>query len=122
MGGEAEAVAEAFDVGIDGDTLVDAEAVGEDDVGGFAGYTGEGEQFGHGIGDFSAKVGDDFLTGPLDVFGFVAVEAGGADQGFDFEAIALRKGDRIREPRKQGWRNLIHPLIGALGGKNRRHH
>lgn len=52
LGGEAEFAGEAHDVGVDGDAFGFVVGAGEDDVGGFAGDTGEGVEFFHSVGDF----------------------------------------------------------------------
>ncbi len=108
-------------MGIHRHPLEDAEGVGQNDIGGFAGDSWQGEQVFHALGDLAVKVSDDFVARALNVFGFVAIEAGGVDQGFEMGAIAPGQGDRIRIGRKQGRGDKINPLIGALGRQNRRH-
>lgn len=49
--GEAEAAADAKDMGIDDDPFGDAIKTAEYDVGGLAGDSGKAKQFGHGLGD-----------------------------------------------------------------------
>ena len=49
--GESEAAADAQDVGVNDDAFSFVEADAEDDVGGFAGGAGDGDEFGEGLRD-----------------------------------------------------------------------
>jgi len=117
-GGEAEALGEAADMGIDDDAFIFLEGVSEDDIGGFASGTGEvGEGF-EGGWHFAAVLREECGTHGSDVFGFVAIEAGGADEGFEF---LLRDGGVIGSgaaAREEVFGDDINPFIGALGGED----
>jgi len=116
--GEAEAVGDAEDMGVDHDAFSFAEADTEDDVGGFAGGAGDGDELGEGLGDLTVEIGDDFAGSALDGFCLVVVEAGGADEGFELgeggfghrggsgEALEERRGDHVDAD------------VGALGGED----
>ena len=54
--GEAEAAGDAEDVGVDDYAFGFAEADAEDDVGGFAGCAGDGDEFGEGLRDLAVEV------------------------------------------------------------------
>ncbi len=84
LGCEVEAFGDSFDVGVDDDAGVDAEGVSEDDVGGFAGDSSEGEEFFHRARDLAAEALADGGHGLVDGEGFVAEEAEGLDEGLDF--------------------------------------
>jgi len=97
--GEAEAVGDAEDMGVDHDAFSFAEADTEDDVGGFAGGAGDGDELGEGLGDLTVEIGDDFAGSALDGFCLVVVEAGGADEGFELGEgldIAAGVGKRLK--------------------------
>src|SRR5579883_1207156 len=74
--GPAETPHEATNMRIDDDSLDDAKSVAQDDVSGFAGDAGQGEQFGHSTRDLASEVGDDALGGGANISGFIAIEAG----------------------------------------------
>ena len=116
--GEAEALGEAADMGIDDDAFIFLEGVSEDDIGGFASGAGKvGEGF-EGGWHFAAVLGKEGGTHGSDIFGFVAVEAGGADEGFEF---LLRDGGvvgRSAAAREEVFGDDIDPFIGALGGED----
>ena len=98
--GQAEAAGDAEDVGVDDYAFGFAEADAEDDVGGFAGCAGDGDEFGEGLRDLAVEVGDDFCGCALDGFGLVVEEAGGADEGFKLGQGCFGHGCRGGEARK----------------------
>ncbi len=55
----------------------------EDDVGGFPSHAGQFEEFRHGLGDLAVEFLHEELAAGFEVFGFVVVEAGGVDVGFE---------------------------------------
>lgn len=58
---EAKAFGEAKYVRVDDDAFGEAVCNSKDDVAGFAGDSGEGEQFGNGFWHFAVEVSDEFL-------------------------------------------------------------
>lgn len=81
--GEIETAGDAVDMRIDDDAAGDAERGSEDDVGGLARRSGDGEELVEIAGDFAAKVAQDGLRRSNDGFGLVIKEAGGADDCCD---------------------------------------
>ena len=94
--GQAETAGDAEDVRIDDYALGFAEADAEDHIGGFAGGAGDGDQLGQGLRDLAGEVCDDLAGRALDGFGFVAEEAGGPDESFEF-------GVALLWPWRPGW-------------------
>ena len=90
--GEAETAGDAEDVRVDDHSFGLAEADAEDDVGGFAGRAGDGDEFGQVCGTWPSNVGDDLAGRALNGFGLVAEEAGGADEGFEFRQRCFGHG------------------------------
>ena len=116
--GQAEALAQAGDVGVDDHASFDAVGVAEDDVGGFASDTremGEGFEF---AGDLAVMVLNQGLGGGADVFRFVAEEAGGAD---DFFEVFLARGGHafgVGEFLEEGGGHQVDAHVGALRGED----
>ena len=116
--GEAEALAEAGDVGVDDDAGLDAVGVAQDDVGGFASDTGKiGQRF-EIFRDLAAVLLRDGFGGSDEIFGFVAEEAGGADEVFD--VFLLRGGESfgVGVFFKEGGRHHVDADVGALRGED----
>jgi len=95
--GKAEAVGEAQDVRVDDDAFCDFVGDAKNDIRGFAGGSGNGEELGHGIRHLAAEVSQQFLCGSRDGLGLVAIEAGGLDLGFERRERGLRHSLWCRE-------------------------
>lgn len=115
--GEAEALAEAANVGVDGDAG-GVEGVAEDDVGGLAAHSGEGDEFVHGARDLAGVAFDELLATGLYVAGLVAEEAGGLDEALEFGEVGVGVvlGGEIAG--EEGGRDEVDADIGALRGKD----
>ena len=117
-GGEAEALGEAADMGIDDDAFIFLEGVSEDDIGGFASGTGEvGEGF-EGGWHFAAVLREEGGTHGTEVFCLVAVEASGADEGFE---VLLRDGGVVgcgATTLEEVLRDEVDALVSALRGED----
>jgi len=116
--GEGEAMGQPEDVGIDYDAFGLVEADSQDNIGGFAGGAGNGDQLGECLRDFAAKVGDDLLRGSFDGFGLVAEEAGGADEGFEIGQPGLGHGCGGREALEELRGDHVDADVGALRGED----
>src|SRR3954463_12643130 len=81
IAGEFKTPRETVDVGVDDDALRFLEPRTEDDVGGFAGNSGQGEELVHLLRDLAFEIFDDLARGADDRFRFVAEEAGAANIG-----------------------------------------
>jgi hypothetical protein len=117
-GGEAEALGEAANVGVYDDTFGLAIGVAEDDVGGFAGDTGKGEEGGHLGRNFATVFLFKEAGSFLDVGGFVAVEAGAAHQFFQFSTVGGGEGSSRWVAGEEGGGDFINEYVGALGGED----
>ena len=116
--GNAQAAGDAEDVRVDDYAFGFAEADAEDDVGGFAGDTGDGDELGEGLRDLAAELGDDFAGGTLNGFGLVVEEAGGADEGFEFGEGCLGHGGWGGEAAEERRGDHVDTDVGALGGED----
>lgn len=112
---EAEAVGEAQDVGVDDDAFGDAVGDSEDNVGGFAGGSRDGEQFGHGFWNFAVEVLDDAPGCSGDGLGFVVIEAGGFDLCLKSRKGGFGHGFGSGEFAEELRRDHIYASVGALG-------
>ena len=70
-------------MGVHDDAFGFAVGYAEDDAGGLAGGTGDGEEFGHGLRDFAVELLGDDAACALNRLGFVVIEAGGTDEFFE---------------------------------------
>lgn len=117
VGGEADPGGDAEDVGIDGHVglLVDD---GGDDVGGFAAYAGEFDQFGDGGRYFSIEVFHDHLGHADEVFGFIVRVADATDEGEEVVEGGLAEAGDVGILLEDGGGGHIDPFIGALCGED----
>ena len=116
--GQAQAARDAEDVGVDNHAFRLVEADAEDDVGGFAGCAGDGDQFGERLRDLAVEVGDDLLGGALDGLGLVVEEACCPDEGFQFRQGCLGHGCRGGEAAEELRSDHVDAHVGALGGED----
>ena len=119
--GHAEAAGDAEDVSVDDDAFSLFETDAEDDVGGFAGCAGDGDEFGEGLRDLAAEVSDDFAGGAVNGFGLVAKEAGGPYKGFKLWLGCFGHGRGGGEALEELRRDHVDADIGALGGEDGGH-
>jgi len=82
-GGEAEAFAEAGNVGVDDEANIDAVAISKDDVGGLAADAVQGGEFVHGPRHVASVLVDEGAAAGLDVLRLVPIEADAADVGLE---------------------------------------
>ncbi len=116
-GGQASAVAEAEDMGIDGHGGL-AESDVEHDVGGFAADAGEGFEGGTIVRDFAVVLVEQGLGEGGDVFRLGLPEADGADVLGD---AGLAEGDHGGGGGGLGIKprgGLVHRDVGGLGGEH----
>jgi hypothetical protein len=121
LDGQAEALADAGDVGIDDDTAGDAEGVGEDDVGRLTGDAGQGGQLLNGARHLAAEVLDEGLAGVLNGPGLVAVEAGRPEVVLQLGERGLGEGAGVGVLGEQAGGDLVDALVGGLGGEDGGH-
>ena len=116
--GESEALAEASNVRIDNDPGFDAEGVAENNVGGFASDARQVREGFQVAGNLAVMVLGDGGGRGADVFGFVAKEAGRADEFLD---VFLRGGGHARCVgkllEKRGG-DHVDAFVGALRGED----
>src|SRR5215471_3943997 len=102
---------------VNDDAVGDAEPGTEDNIGGLAGGSGDGEQLGHCVWNLAVEVVHDFLRRSDDGFGFVPKEPGGAD--VRLELFGFERGERL-------WRRVlleddgsdhVDAYVGALRGE-----
>lgn len=113
--GQAESAGDAEDVRIHHDALSLLEADTEDDVGGFAGGAGNGDQLRKGLRHLAPKVLDHLAGGALDGFGLVVEEAGGAYESFEFRQSGFGHCGWGGEATEQLWRYHVDAHVCALG-------
>jgi hypothetical protein len=115
---EAEALGETADMRIDDDAFIFIEGVSEDNIRGFASSSGEcGEGF-KGGWHFAAMLGNEGGTHGAEVFRFVAIETGGADEGLE---VLLRNGGVIgcgAATLEEVLGDEVDALVGALRGED----
>jgi len=116
--GEFKAARDAEDVRVDHDAFGQTVADAEDDVGGFAGGAGDGDELGECLRDLAVEVGENFAGSALNGFGFVAEEAGGLDKGFEFGQSRFGHIGRGRKAAKELGRDHVDAHISALRGKD----
>ena len=115
---EAQSLGEPADMCIDDDALVFIEGISEDDIGSLTSRAGQcGEGF-EGGWHFAAVPGKQSGTHGADVFCFVAVEAGGADEGLEFLLRNISVVGCGAAALEKVFGNDVDPLIGALRGED----
>ncbi len=116
--GEVETLGDAGDVGVDDNSTGDVEAGAEDDIGGFAGSPGYGEEVFDVGGDFAFEDSDDALGSTDDVFGFVVVKAGGVDV---FAHLLGRGGGEVFDGGvfgEEGGGDFVDALVSTLSAED----
>jgi len=108
-------------VGVYDDAFGFAVGYAEDDAGGFAGCSGDGEELGHGLRDFAAELLADDAACALDGLGFVVVEAGGADELFDGFDGGFGHGLGCGVGGEELGGDHVDAGVGALGGEDGGH-
>ena len=116
-GYEAEAVADAEDVGVHGEGGL-AEGYGLDDVGGLAAYAGEAGEFFEGGGYLAAEVADEHAGEAYEVAGLVVGVGDGLDVGQHVLLRGCGHGGGGGVGAEEGGRHLVDALVGALGGEH----
>lgn len=86
-----------------------------DNVGGFAPYPGEFNEFGHGGWDFAVEIIHDHIGHADEVFRFVVGIADTPDEGKELIEGGLTECRDVRILLEYGGSGEINPLIGTLG-------
>ena len=119
--GQTQALGQPFDVGIDCNAFGNAVYFTQHDVGRFASHAFELEQAIHVIRYLAAMLADDDMARFLDKFCLLAKEARRPDHFFQFGAIGGRQVGHRWVAGKEIGRDLVHALVGTLGGQNSSH-
>lgn len=118
--GEAKAMCDAHDMGINGDALDDAKAYVEHDICRLASHTWEAAKFLHRVGDLTVKIRNNHLSRRDGMRGFCAIEANGADNLFNLGNVGcgecLCRWPALKELGRDG----VDLGIGCLRGKKDR--
>lgn len=77
--GKTQPVGKALHVGVDHDSLIDAECVSEYDVGGFSADSSQLDEGGHGWGNFAVVLFDQSLTALADISGLAPEKPNATD-------------------------------------------
>lgn len=115
--GPAEATGETLDVGIDHHPR-GSENVAENDVGGLASDSGQGDQLLHALRHFAGMA---FNQGPGaadEVFRLVAEKPGGANKILKFDGVGGSQGRSVGITAEKVGGHLIDPEIGTLRRKD----
>ena len=115
---QTEAAGDAEDMRIYHDSFGLLKTDAEDNVGGFAGGTGNCDQLGQGLRNLAAEVFDHLAGRALDGFGLVVKEAGGAYEGFEFRQSGLGHCGRGRVAAEELRRHHVDAHIRALRGED----
>ena len=118
LGGEAEALGEAADMGVDDDALLEAECVSEHDVGGFAADARKGGEFLHTVRNASPVAFEEGGGAGLEAAGLGPEEPGGFDEGLKFrggDGGVVCGGFAAFE---KAFGDQIDALVSALGGED----
>ena len=116
---ETKSPAQALDMGVDDEAVVDAKGIAEDDIGGLAGDASELEQVGHVARDLTLENFDDHGHRGMNGFGFVAKKPDGFDVWFNLRRRRFGKISGALELLEQCRRCLIHARVGRLRTENR---
>ena len=121
VGGKAQTVADALDVGIHGQALVDAKGAEQHHIGRLAGHTGQGDELVETGRHLAAVDGYHTLRRAQQVAGLAVIEARGPDDAFQFllrgQGQVCRAGPAPEQLRGHG----IDAGVGALGRQHRSH-
>ena len=82
--GELETACQPGDMGINDDSVVEAESIPENHIGGFATHASESDQGFHGCGDGAVVRLNECLATGLNVFGFVPKKPDGTEFVLEF--------------------------------------
>ncbi len=117
-GGQAQSIGDSFDMRVDDNGRL-PEGGPQDHVRGLAADSWNGRQLFHALRNGPAESFRDGFAASDQVLGFILIESGRFDQGFQFEWRGGCKVLRTTKSFEQCRRDLIDPLVGALGGKDR---
>jgi len=115
--GQTQSLGQPFDMGIDSDAG-HAEGIAKDHVGGFPSDPRQRHQFLQCPGNLTGETLHQLGTALADESGLVPIIAGWSDEGFQFGRIRLSEILSRTVTGEQSRRDLIDPLIRALGGEN----
>ena len=93
-------------------------ALAQNQVGGFTPHAWQTGQLFHSLGNHAPEAFDQMAAAGLDRAGFVAVEAGGPHDFFDFFRKRLGQGGRVGPALKKPGSHLVDAFVGALGREN----
>ncbi len=111
---EAEAIRDAKDVGVHGDSFSDPEGVAEDNVGGLAPDPRELHEKVERSGDLAAVLPNQCRRAPHQALRLGAEEAGGADDLLQLVRVGRGQGRGCRVAAKKHRRDHVDPLVRAL--------
>ena len=117
-GRESQPLGQAADVGVDHDAGIDSERIPENHV---CGLASDSWQFRQGFDrrwHFASMRGLYRSTGGLDVLGLVLVESNSANRVRERLRICVGVVGRGLEALEQFLGDLVHLLVGALGGED----
>ena len=114
---ETQALGKATHVGIDADGGL-AKDVTPEDIGGLPSHTWQGDKILQLPWDLSPELGYDLSTTLLNSLGFVPIKTGGADLCLQRGAVCGSPVARNPIFLEEICRDLVHSLIGALGGQD----
>jgi len=117
-GTQAKPGAETLDMRVHSDTFVQAETVGEHDIGRLSGHPGQGEQLLHAGRYLGGIVVDQLFGGLNQVLGLVPVQSSRADNCFYLGLFGICQVAHCGPPGKEGGSDGVYPDIGALGGQD----
>jgi hypothetical protein len=118
LAGEAHPAGEPTDVGVDHDALSQIEGIPQNHIGRLSAHAWELVQVLHGPGNLSAMILDQGGGTSADGFRLGAEKPGRANQALQLGGWNPGKVLGGAATGKESGRNLIDPLIGALGGQN----
>ena len=114
---QTQAVGNAYAMGVHNGGAGNVEHVAQNEIGGLAPYAGQGRQLLHGTGQLAVVFLQQDLGAGHNIPGLGVVEAAGVDILLHLFHIRLRKVPEGGEAGKKSGGDLVHPLVGALGGQ-----
>ncbi len=115
--GEAQPAGDADAVGVCHHHAGGAVHIPQNQVGRLAAHSGQAQQILHGVGHPAAVLAEQHLGAQHHVTAFRPEKAAGVDVLAHLVNVRLGKALQGGEPRVQGGGDLVHPLVGALGGQ-----
>ena len=105
-------------MGVDHDPFGQVEGVAQNHICGFTADSRQPVKSLHGAGNLSPMIGHQGGGAGAQRAGFGSIEPGGVDHPLQLRLGDAGEGGGVRAAGKEGGGDLVHPLIGALGGKD----